>query len=113
MEHFHLRITLALRTPTRQLTVNFHVRSTSMLKIAAKLITNVLDVIHAATVVPELPTLTVFHVTNMPLPLHTTHVSATHTGQVMNTAPASYFEVTAIKSVKYVAEQLLLIYLVR
>lgn len=108
VDHFHPTVTLALRTPTRQLTVNAHVRHTSMVKIVVIPITHVLDVIHAATVVPELPTLTVFRVPNTPLPLHTAHVSATHTGQVMTAAPAPYLEVSAIRSVTDVADQLLL-----
>lgn len=86
--------------------MNALAKHTTMEMIALTLTTHALDVIHAATVVPEPPTLTVSHVPNM-LQLHLMAlVSATHTGLVTIVEPALSSEASVIRNVTDVVDQL-------
>ena len=85
-----------------------HAKHTTMVRIALIPTTHALDVILAATVVPEQPTLTVFLALNTPQPHHTAHASVTHTGLVRTAEPAPSSVVSVIRNVTDVAAQLLL-----
>jgi hypothetical protein len=86
--------------------VNVLAKHTTMVMIAHTLTTHALDVIHAATAVPEPPTLTVSHVPLMLQPHLMAHVSATHTGLVTIVEPALSSEVSVIRNVTDVVDQL-------